>query len=73
MAVHRSGDLKRYAISTISRSHKEKYLQALQKLRLDYVDVCLAQVLACQKTPEESEVSFVLNEVLKRFPGRKVY
>jgi hypothetical protein len=96
MAVHRSGDLKRYAISTISRSHKEKYLQALQKLRLgknsslvniiemmdwkngffivsDYVDVCLAQVLACQKTPEESEVSFVLNEVLKRFPGREVY
>ncbi len=94
MAAHRSGDLKRYAISTISVSHKEKYLQALQKLQLDknsslvnivemmdwkkgffivseYVDVCLAQILACQKTPGESEASFILNEVLNKFPWKE--
>ena len=94
MAARRSGDLKRYAISTVSASHKEKYLQALQKLQLsrtstlvnivelmdwkggfsmvsDYINVCLAQILACQKTLEEPEVAFILNEVPTAFLGRK--
>ena len=37
----------------------------------DYIDACLAQILAWQRTSEEPEVAFILNEVPTPFSEKK--